>query len=515
MKKIHNFTKILITLIFILFCLSVISKKTKASSETIVINEVMYDPEGSDSGQEWIELKNISSNSLELADWSVQTAGTSFATRLTIEDFQLEAGAVVLIGEEDVTNAEIHVADLGLQNGGSATDGVRVLDPQGNIVDTLLYDEPNDNLLPDESGDPATKFAKDVSSGNSLVRIKDTDNCETDFLESENPTPGTENIVYPIVEVSHLENLYLGDNTFDASDSFDPDGTVTAWSWSILYEGEIIHNLSGEVINVNFERIGEYKIVLEITDNQDNSTEFSEVIEVSEDPQNPIITDIATAKKLEDGSSVSVEGTITAPLESIYDDETYIQDKTGGIRAKISDEIASKIEHNSTCILSGEIDTVYGEKRINVERFLDSDQTMNIKPEIVTFQDFNNRLIGNLVTTESIIQSKRSSYLYIAPDNDSEVLKVKISKYSDIEIPEEYKDKYLKVTGIISQYGTNEDGSQKIRIMPRFQSDIEINSKPTLMANTGSNISVLIFAALAASFLKLAKKFVDRKNLFC
>jgi len=165
----------------------------------VVINEVLYDPEGSDLDYEWIELFNPTGSSVNLAGWTIEAGGSSFDSVLDLpaeEPLILNSQSFYLIGEQNVSGADLNVDQLGFQNGGSATDGIRILDQNGQVVDTLLYDEPNANNLPDDSGNSGTSFAVDVSNGISLGRndqSSDTDNSAADFQEYSDPTPGEVN----------------------------------------------------------------------------------------------------------------------------------------------------------------------------------------------------------------------------------------------------------------------------------------------------------------------------------
>jgi len=180
----------------------------------IVINEVFYDPSGSDGGYEWIELFNNSDSPANLIGWEINKAGTTFETLLILPNATVEPQAHFLIGDEFVENSDL-IAELSFQNGGSATDGIRIMSPDGVYSDTILYDEPNTNLLPDDLSDPGQFFAPDVAGGHSLARISDgadSDNCQSDWFDCETPTPGAANF-YPIdLEISYLNIVENGAN---------------------------------------------------------------------------------------------------------------------------------------------------------------------------------------------------------------------------------------------------------------------------------------------------------------
>jgi len=168
-------------------------------AQNVVINEVLYDPDGADSGYEWVELYNNSTSSVNLQDWYFEKAGLSFEHVYTFPNVTIEPDSFLLIGEEFVPDVDITTA-LAFQNGGSETDGIRLTSADGFYTDTVLYDSPNSNNLPDDLTNPGEFFAMDVSSGNTLARImdgEDSNNCEVDFFACTQPTPGSANF-YPI-----------------------------------------------------------------------------------------------------------------------------------------------------------------------------------------------------------------------------------------------------------------------------------------------------------------------------
>ena len=176
-------------------------------AQNIVINEVLYDPDGVDTGYEWIELYNNSELAVNLQDWTIEKAGISFELVFTFPNINIEPYGFLLIGEEFVPNTDL-TTNLAFQNGGSETDGIRLISVDGLYTDTILYDSPNINGLPDDISDPGEYFAPDVSDGNTLARKhdgEDSNNCEIDFFECTDPTPGEANF-YPIdLAINYLE----------------------------------------------------------------------------------------------------------------------------------------------------------------------------------------------------------------------------------------------------------------------------------------------------------------------
>lgn len=187
-------------------------------AQNVVINEVLYDPDGADSGYEWIELYNNSDEVVYLNFWKIEKAGSEFETVFIFDPLEfnyIDAHSYFLIGEEFVTSCDL-TQNLAFQNGGTATDGIRLISPDSLYIDTILYDSPNTNELPDDISNPGEYFAPDVSSGNTLARKydgEDSNNCEIDFFECEDTTPGEANF-YPIDLAIFNLGIYENDGEY-------------------------------------------------------------------------------------------------------------------------------------------------------------------------------------------------------------------------------------------------------------------------------------------------------------
>ncbi len=244
--------------------LYVFFKLHSLSAQNVVINEVMYDPSGSDSGYEWIELYNPNLSMVNLMNWKIQKAGTSFSNVFTFSEIMIGSGCFLLIGETNIENADI-ITTLGFQNGGSATDGIRLVSADELYTDTILYDSPNSNDLEDDTGNIGDIFAPDVSGGNTLARKKDgedTDNCEIDWFECSNPTPGEQNF-YPVdlavdsLEITQFEGIYWVNiwvvnlsTEYVHNSASSVQIAVNEGFWAEFNLPEIY---PGEIININIE----------------------------------------------------------------------------------------------------------------------------------------------------------------------------------------------------------------------------------------------------------------------
>ena len=159
----------------------------------VVINEVFYDAVGSDDNQEWIELYNSSSEDINLQGWILQAGGTSYSDIFIFPSIMIRANSFFLISESTYSLSNL-VTNLGFENGGSATDGIRILNPANQYTDTILYDYPNANNL---IGDSVNQLpCSGVNPGQSLARSVDgvdTDS-EYDWVSCSMPSPGLSNV---------------------------------------------------------------------------------------------------------------------------------------------------------------------------------------------------------------------------------------------------------------------------------------------------------------------------------
>jgi hypothetical protein len=161
------------------------------ASAAVVINEVLYDPDGADTGLEFVEIVNCGDVVVLMSGWTLETGNGANQDDWTIEWIggdldHLDPGEIYLVGEADVAPTPDYVTSLDLQNGPDAvrlTDGAAVLDLVG-------WGEP---LFPEYyEGAPAA----DVSSGRSLARAPDCwdhDLNAEDLAACDAPTPGVRN----------------------------------------------------------------------------------------------------------------------------------------------------------------------------------------------------------------------------------------------------------------------------------------------------------------------------------
>jgi hypothetical protein len=167
---------------------------------TVKVNELLPDPEGTDDGAEWIEIFNAGASPQSLDGWSIEIAKSDWSDfAYTVPaDVTIAPGAFLVIGGAD-SQADLVADGLSLGNAASAPDGVRLVDCQDVVQDSVLYadpiDEIDDPLLDDAGATTVAALPHESLSVGRTIDGSDTDDNGIDFLEDLPPTPGAPNDV--------------------------------------------------------------------------------------------------------------------------------------------------------------------------------------------------------------------------------------------------------------------------------------------------------------------------------
>jgi hypothetical protein len=197
----------------------------------IVINELLPDPTGTDTGFEYVELYNGAGRAVDLAGWVLQGGTSSFAAKVTLPaDTVVPDGGFLVIGEDQVPERDVTAA-LALGNATSNADAVRLVDCNGAPMDTVVYGTPNEDLWVDDTGSVATSLAPKPTSGQALARRvdgADSDLSGDDFVSTGTLTPGGPN---PAPPQCHASTGTIVINEFLAN----PVGADAGFEWVELY----------------------------------------------------------------------------------------------------------------------------------------------------------------------------------------------------------------------------------------------------------------------------------------
>lgn len=161
-----------------------------AANAQIVINEVFYDSESSDT-MTWVELKGPGGTSLDgYILVGVNGNGGGDYQPIDLSGNSIPADGYFVIAQDGaVVNADMVDTNVNYQNG---PDSIQLRDAVGAIIDAVAYGVFAATDIPAGEGTPAD----DQNPPFSLARCpdgSDTDDNATDFLLLDPPTPGESN----------------------------------------------------------------------------------------------------------------------------------------------------------------------------------------------------------------------------------------------------------------------------------------------------------------------------------
>lgn len=561
----------------------------------VIINEILPNPKGDDSENEFVELKNLTDKEIDLEGWKLEdAAGTKFViSSKTLSSTKIPGKGFFVIYRKD--------SKIALNNSGNET--LKLYQPNDNLIDLLSY---SGTVLEDVS------YARDEKNN---------------WSWTTQVTPGQENVIkklnQPPKAVISAKNKALVNEEiiFDASDSYDPDGDAISYSWD-FGDGVKTQEILAKHI---YKKAGQYNVKLEVKDSfglTDSTSlkieilEGEKIISLSSVEAEILVTEfLPNPKGADDGEWIEIynagdkeidlsgwflddadggskpykikEGTKILPGEYLvfYRKETKIAlnnnfdsvrilDPEGNLFFEVSYEKTKEgfsyaLDENGdwswTSILTpgkknvfsqtveevkkskvkssaereiileipiseirnqdlgdlvkvkgvvsvepgvlgsqifylagsgiqvysyqknfpnlkvgdylevvGELAEYKGELRIKVSSKEDI-KVLETKPapqpKEVKTGEIDEDLEGSLVMITGEVIEKQSNYLYL--DDGSGEVKVYFKKTTGIKRPELKEGDWVKVVGIVSQYG------EEYRLLPRYQNDIEIIKKPT------------------------------------
>jgi len=108
----------------------------------------------------------------------------------------------------------------------------------------------------------------DGSIAREEAEIEDEEVAKGRFRESETTVEDGENIP-PVALCEFPAVAMIGEVTFDASSSYDPDGEIVSYQWELRMDGKTIDSFSEEKLVYKFSETGKYEIVLIVVDDRE------------------------------------------------------------------------------------------------------------------------------------------------------------------------------------------------------------------------------------------------------
>ncbi len=290
---------------------------TATAYADVLISEVLYDPAGTDTGLEWVELYNPTSSDINLENYSIETGNGAEENDWksgwtgTRQD-KIRAYGFFLIGESDVPVRPDVTTTLDLQNG---PDAVRIIGPDSQVLDTLgwgthTFSEYYEGT-PAEDVDGVSLERKPGYENPLMGNYLDTDNNSADFIinsypypqnssfraeDYENPT--SNNLGLNLEVVSHSlkikEIMVKDEDGNDEGIQIYPDaGNMKAVSISAVIECETGYE---EISRVWVEFLGRKEYLINQSHHENNATYYGELqINFTDEPGQYVVNIIANS----------------------------------------------------------------------------------------------------------------------------------------------------------------------------------------------------------------------------
>lgn len=224
------------------------------SMDVVLINELVSDPAGADTGLEWVELHNPGAVDVDVSGWTIESGPSSFSTEGVLPAGSvIPAGGWLVVGQSALPDIDVVAAGFSLGNATTSSDAVRLLDPGACVADTVVYGTPNTDAWLDDDGLVAASLAPKPAEDESIGRFPDgtdTDQSGLDFAGFATPTPGAGNTQGGGGPIGGAcDDAVLGAAIVINELVSDPSGTDDGNEWVELYNpGATSVDVSGWVI---------------------------------------------------------------------------------------------------------------------------------------------------------------------------------------------------------------------------------------------------------------------------
>jgi hypothetical protein len=188
-------------IIFLIFFISIFFNYRVIAAGPIIINEIMYSPDGPDAGHEWIEIKNIFSNSIDLTKWKFFDGDGTTNHGLNEPpknggqgSLVIPANGYAILSGDAVTFLSDHPGFGGIlidtvMSLGNTSDVLRIINNEGTVIDEASYSKEmgasGDGYSLERVNDYSNQFCVSQYLGGS-AGLTNVPNC---FMPTPTPEP--------------------------------------------------------------------------------------------------------------------------------------------------------------------------------------------------------------------------------------------------------------------------------------------------------------------------------------
>ncbi len=303
----------LLILLIILLALGLIVVRIEAAEvPEIIINEIMYNPPGADSGHQWIEIINVSTSTEYIIDESWRFNDGSNHQLIIIQGDEIISPNEYLVITE---NDEVFLDDYP--------------DYQGSLIDTVMSLNNSEDSLSLSVDSGQTFFATTTyqsawgggDNGYSLERIDFLNNWQQSFIFGG--TPGQDNSqapsnTAPIVEIIGNATGTINQLLDFTASSTDPEGDELNYFWDF---GDQVTS-SEQAVTHSYNQTGQYQVLVIVSDGQLSATGTLDIaIEEPEEDEEPQEEEEEVNEAEHYSSQIIINEILANPVGSDNDDE--------------------------------------------------------------------------------------------------------------------------------------------------------------------------------------------------
>lgn len=257
------------------------------SAGAIVFSEIFYDTPGTDSDEEWIELYNGTSSSVDLAGFTVTDNNGTGSSYTFPSGSTIAAGSYLTVASNSAGFQAIYGFDADLYGSipalNNSGDALILTDAQSNEVDVVAWEGGASAGIPSGWGSTSDPIA---ATGESIYRSSPTSDSDTysDWaVATNNGDPQTQASAPVNQAPTAVANGPYSGNTgspvaFSSAGTSDADGTIVSYSWS-FGDG---NNSSLANPSHTYASAGTYTVTLTVTDDQGATASASTTAEITD-----------------------------------------------------------------------------------------------------------------------------------------------------------------------------------------------------------------------------------------
>lgn len=540
------------------------------SPGVILVNEFVVDPV--DNATEWIELTNRSTQTIVLTGWTIEdaTGKTTDLSTITIMSgsyividspkgkLNNDGDTIIL---RDATGAVIDSVSYGTNTLKTPQDSMALARNSSNIfeltktttpggpnvifvekvvevvkvtevikvvkavevvqaekvetVRTTTYTGPTTlqflKLYPNTTGDDALEeYIELTNTGDKQVDlfgwiIEDGSTDRHTFSQSQIIEAGA------TVIIPRADSAIALNNTGDTLELLDPNNDVVdTVTYGNASKGSLYTLVNG--VWTWSAMVSTAEATIDATTTTARTVASTKLVSTVLNANNVTSLTIEQSKNLADGTRVRVEGVVIALPGSLGRQFFYLMDATGGIQIYFYDAEFPELALGQNVRVLGDMSSSHGERRVKMGSLTDltyANSETAVSATSLSIMELQENLIGSLVMTSGIVQSRQNGKL-ILEDGGSELV-VYLKSTPEIDANRFERGDRVTVTGILTSY----DG--ELRIRPRMDEDIVVDeSAATLLAlstdesgkgifdSSQSRVGLILLMATAAALGLLA-----------